>query len=176
MTSHAPNINNLWCSKFRRLFQMNSNENYWMCFQLMFWNKYFYSIENCGRGCHVLMEESRNGMRAISPISELAVKQLSDRQVRVCFRCLLPKTLDIFFLAFEPEVITCKMSSKVVLVTLSILVLVSSFSSVFMKFPAVDVKLKMEQWTEQAALASVNCLACFYISGTASTVSTLCTF
>ena len=66
-----------------------------------------------------------------------------------------------FLPCIQTRSMTCKMSSKVVLVTLSILVLVSSFSSVFMKFPAVDVKLKMEQWTEQAALASVNCLARF---------------
>ena len=37
----------------------------------------------------------------------------------------------------------------------------------------VDVKLKMDQWTEQAALASVNCLARFSISGAASTLPTL---
>ena len=41
---------------------------------------YFFSIENCGAGCHVIMEELSGGMRAISPIRELVMRQLTDRQ------------------------------------------------------------------------------------------------
>ena len=41
---------------------------------------YFFSIENCGAGCHVIMEELSGGMRAISPIKDLVMRQLTDRQ------------------------------------------------------------------------------------------------
>ena len=50
---------------------------------------YIYSIENCGRRCHVLMEESSNVLRSEEPLdlpaSGLAPRQLMDRTVNALF-------------------------------------------------------------------------------------------